>query len=58
MQHFGTNRKVAGSISDEVITFFNPSNPSSRSVSLKSTQSLTEMITRKYPEGKGTPTGA
>jgi hypothetical protein len=35
--------------------FFNLPNPSSRPMALGSTQPLTEMSTRKLPEGKGRP---
>jgi hypothetical protein len=44
-----TSRKVAGSIPDQVIGFFNWPNSSSRIVALGSTQPLTEMSTRKLP---------
>jgi hypothetical protein len=43
LRHYATGRKVAGSIPDEVIGFFNWPNPSSRTVALGSAQSLTEM---------------
>jgi hypothetical protein len=49
-------RKVAGSIPDEVIEFFNWPNPSSRTMALGSTQPLTEMGTRNIPGGNGRPT--
>jgi hypothetical protein len=48
--------KVAGSIPDEVIGFFNWSNPSSRTMALGLTQPLTEMSTRNLPGGKERPT--
>jgi hypothetical protein len=48
-----TSRKVAGSIPDEVIGFFNWPNPSSRTMALGSTQPLTEMSTKNLPGGKG-----
>jgi hypothetical protein len=48
-------RKVAGSIPDEVIGFFNLPNPSSRTMALGSTQPLIEMSTRNPPGGKGRP---
>jgi hypothetical protein len=48
------SRKVVGSILD-VITFFNLSNPSSRTMALVSTQPLTGMSTRNLPGGKGRP---
>jgi hypothetical protein len=47
--------KIAGSIPDEVIVFFNLRNPSSRSMALGSTQPLTEMSTRNLPRAKGRP---
>jgi hypothetical protein len=43
---------VTGSNPDEV-DFFNVPNPSSRTMALGSTQSLTEMSTRNIPGGKG-----
>jgi hypothetical protein len=48
-------RKVAGSIPDEVIGFFNWPNPSSRTMALGSTQPLWEMSTRNLSAGKGLP---
>jgi hypothetical protein len=51
--HYATSRKVAGSIPDEVIGFFNQSNPSSRNMALGLTQPLTEMSTRNLSGGKG-----
>jgi hypothetical protein len=42
--HYVTSRKVAGSIPDKVIGFFNWPNPSSRTMALGSTQPLTEII--------------
>jgi hypothetical protein len=47
--------KVAGSIPDEFMGFFNLPNPSSRNLALASTQPLTEMSTRNLPGGKGRP---
>jgi hypothetical protein len=44
--------KVAGSIPDEVIRFFNWPNPSSRTMALRSIQLLKEMSTRNLPGGK------
>jgi hypothetical protein len=44
-----------GSIPDDIIAFFNLPNPYSRNMALGSTQPLTEMSTRKLPEGKGRP---
>jgi hypothetical protein len=55
MRHYATNRKVAGSIPDGVIGFFNRPNPSSCTMALGSTQPLTEMSTRNLPGGKGRP---
>jgi hypothetical protein len=49
--HYGTSRKVAGSIPDEVTGFFNLPNPSSRTMTLGSTQPQTEMSTRNLPGG-------
>jgi hypothetical protein len=49
------NRKVAGSIPDEVIRVFSWPNPSSLTMSLESTQPLTEMSTRNLSGGKGRP---
>jgi hypothetical protein len=54
-RHYATSRKVAGSIPDEVIGFFNWPNPSNRTMALGSTQPLTEMSTRNLPGGKGQP---
>jgi hypothetical protein len=54
LRHYATSRKVEGSIPDEIIDFFfNLPNPSSRTVSLGSTQPLIEMSTRNLPGGKG-----
>jgi hypothetical protein len=49
LRHYATSRKVAGSIPNEVNFFFNLSNPSSRTMVLGLTQSLTEMSTRNLP---------
>jgi hypothetical protein len=51
LSHYATSRKVAGSIPDEVIGFFNRPNPSRRIIALGSTQPLTEMNTRNLPGG-------
>jgi hypothetical protein len=51
--HYSTSRKVAGSIPDEIIGFFNWPNPSSRTMPPGSTQPLTEMSTRNLPGVKG-----
>jgi hypothetical protein len=53
--YVSNSRKVAGSISSEVIAFFNLSNPYSRTTALVSTQSLRVISTSKRPEGKGLP---
>jgi hypothetical protein len=55
LRHYATSRKVAGSIPDEVIGFFNWPNHSSRTMALGLTQPLTEMSTRNLPGGKGRP---
>jgi hypothetical protein len=47
--------KVAGSIPDEVIGFFNWPNPSRSTMFLGSTQPLAEISTRNLPRGKGRP---
>jgi hypothetical protein len=47
--------KAAGSIPDKVIGFSKLPNPSSRSMTLGSTQPLTEMSTRNLPGCKGRP---
>jgi hypothetical protein len=47
-------KTTCGSSPDEVDTF-NLHNPSSRTMTLGSTQPLTEMSTRNLPEGKGRP---
>jgi hypothetical protein len=51
--HYATNRKVTGSIPDEVIRFFNWPNPSRPTMALGSTQPLTETSTKNLPGGKG-----
>jgi hypothetical protein len=51
--HYATRWKVADSITDEAIGFFNLPNPSSRTVALGSTQPLREMSIRNLLEGKG-----
>jgi hypothetical protein len=53
--HYATSRKVAGSIPDEVIRFFNRPNPSSRTMALGSNEPLTEMSTRNIPGSEGRP---
>jgi hypothetical protein len=49
--YYATSRKVAGSIPDDVIKFYNLPNPSSRTMALGSTQPPTEMSTRNLPGG-------
>jgi hypothetical protein len=56
LRTYATSRKVAGSIPGEIIENFNWPNPSSRTMTLRSTQPLTEMSTRNLPGGKGRPT--
>jgi hypothetical protein len=53
--HYATSRKVAGSIPDEIIVFFNWPNPSSRIMAVGSTPPVTEMSTRNLSGGKGRP---
>jgi hypothetical protein len=53
IRFYATSRKVAGSILDEVIGFINWPNPSSRTMTLWSTQPLTEMSTGNLPGGGG-----
>jgi hypothetical protein len=55
LRHSTTSWKVAGSIHDEVMGVFNLYNPSSRTMTLGSTQPLTEMSMRNLPGGKGQP---
>jgi hypothetical protein len=51
--HYAESWKIAASISDEVIGFFNLSNPSSRTMTLGSTHPPAEVSTRDLPGGKG-----
>jgi hypothetical protein len=53
LRHCATNRKVAGSIPDDVTGFFHWHNPSGRTMAQGSTQPLTEMSTRIFLGGKG-----
>jgi hypothetical protein len=53
--YIGPSRKVAGSIPDVTVFFFNWPNPSSRTMALGLTQPLTEMNIRNLPGGKGRP---
>jgi hypothetical protein len=55
LKHYATSRNVTGSSPDEV-DFFKLPNLSSRTMTLGSTQPLTEMSIRNLPEGKGRPT--
>jgi hypothetical protein len=55
LTYYATSRNVAGSISDEVIGFFNRFNPSSTTMTLVLTQPLTEMSISNLPEGKWQP---
>jgi hypothetical protein len=55
LRHYVTYRKVAVSIPNDVIGFFNLPNPSSRTMVLASTQPQKEMNTRNLPGGKGRP---
>jgi hypothetical protein len=52
---YATSQKVAGSIPDGVIGFFNLPNSSSRAMALGPTQPLTEMSTGIFLELKGRP---
>jgi hypothetical protein len=45
-------RKSPVRVPDEVDFFFNLPNPSSRTMALRSTQTLTKMSTRNFPGGK------
>jgi hypothetical protein len=51
LRHCATNRKVAGSIPDCVIVIFHRHNPSDCTMTLGSTQPLTEMSTRRISWG-------
>jgi hypothetical protein len=53
LRHYTTGWKAMGLIPDEVIGFFNWSNPSSHIMALGSSQSPIEMSTRNLHEGKG-----
>jgi hypothetical protein len=56
--YYATSRKVTSSFAGEVIGFFSWHKPSSRTMALGSTQSLTEMSIRNLPGGKRRPAGA
>ena len=51
LRHCATSRKIAGSIPDGVIVIFHWHNPSGRTMTLGSTQPLTEMSTRNISWG-------
>jgi hypothetical protein len=53
LQYYATSREVMGSTFNEVIGFFNWPNPSSCTMVLGSTQTLTQMSTRNLPGDKG-----
>jgi hypothetical protein len=53
LRHYAISWKVALSISDEVIGFFNRPNPYSRTMAVGWTQPLTETSTRNLPGVKG-----
>jgi hypothetical protein len=53
LRRYATGQKVAGSIPEEVIGFFNLPNLSSRNMALGSIQPVIEMSTRNLPGGKG-----
>jgi hypothetical protein len=55
LRHYATSRKVAGSNPNEVIRFYIWLNPPSRTMTLSSIQSLTEMSSRNFPGGKERP---
>jgi hypothetical protein len=55
MRHYATSRKVAGYIPDGVIWIINWPNASSRTMSLVSTEPLTEMNTRNLLGVNGWP---
>jgi hypothetical protein len=57
LEHYATSRKVAGSISDEVLGFLSVANLPYLSMALGSTQPLTEMSTGNLRRGKGRPAG-
>jgi hypothetical protein len=56
LKHYATGQKVAGSIPDKFIGFFNGPNPSSCTMALGLTEPVTEMSTRNLLVGaKGRP---
>jgi hypothetical protein len=52
LRHCATNRKAAGSIPDSVVGIVCRHNPSGRTMTLRSTQPLTEMSTRNISSSK------
>jgi hypothetical protein len=55
MRHYATSWKAAGLIADEVTVFFNIPNHYICIMSVRWTQPLTEMSTRKLPWGEKRP---
>jgi hypothetical protein len=55
LKHYAENRKVAGSIPDVFIEYFNWCNFSSRTMNLALNQPLTEMSARNLTGDKGRP---
>jgi hypothetical protein len=53
LRHYATRLKVATSLPNEVIGFFNWPNPFSRTMALESTQPLKQMSTKNIPGVKG-----
>jgi hypothetical protein len=52
LRQYTTSRQVVSSISNEIIGYFNLLNPSSCTMALGSTQTLTDMTTRNLPRVK------
>jgi hypothetical protein len=55
LKHYNTDREVVGSVSDEVIAFFNQPNPSNRTMALRSIHTLTDINTSNIPGSEGRP---
>jgi hypothetical protein len=53
LRHYAPSRKVAVSIPDKAVEFFNSPNPTSRTMALGSTKPLTEISTKNLPGGEG-----
>jgi hypothetical protein len=53
--HYAASRKVAGSIPDEVIRFFNWPNPSSHTMTMRLTQLLKKLVPGILLGNKGRP---